>query len=330
MALQQRSMVMHGALVGVCALGLSACGAGTIRSPASMASSPSAVESEAPASPPAGLPGGWLMFSRFDESTHSLVSAHLIRPDGTGEVELRLPTPEPAARWSRDGTRIAVGTTLADGRIGTAILRPDGTVDRFLEIPDPTLNLPCTVWSPNDERLACEGFNDADPSQTGVYTVRAADGGDLMRVTTAPDGKNDIVGDYSPDGQQIIFKRTTGEDAAPLMLVDAVGGEPRALTEAAYEDAGRFAPDGGTVLTSAGGRLVFLDLDGIALSSIEEAEAYLFGAVWSPDGEWIAYSRDVTGFVADVFISRPDGSDRWQVTHSPANEITVEWGVAAS
>jgi WD40 repeat protein len=265
------------------------------------------------------------MFSRFDESTHTLISAHLIRPDGTGEVELTLPFPEPPFSFSRDGTRIAVATSLEDGRIATAILQPDGTVDRVLEIPDPTLNLACTVWSPDDERLACDGFNDDDPSQNGVYTVRAADGGDLIRVTRA-DGMNDIVGDYSPDGQQLIFKRTTDEASAPLMLVNAEGGEPHALSETAYEDPGRFSPAGDSVLTSAGGELVFLDLDGNVLRSIEESGGYLFGAVWSPDGEWIAYSRTAPGvFRADIFISRADGSDPWRVTTTPANEITVEW-----
>lgn len=294
----------------------------------SQAASPSISQTAGPApTPPAGLPGGWLMFSRFDESTHSLVSAHLVRPDGTGEMKLKLPFPEPPFSFSRDGTRIAVATSLEDGRIATAILRIDGTIERVLEIPDPTLNLACTVWSPDDERMACDGFNDEDPSQNGVYTVRAADGGDLVRVTPA-EGTNDyIVGDYSPDGQQLIFKRTTGEANAPLMLVDAAGGEPRALGETAYEDPGRFSPAGDSVLTSAGGRLVFLDLDGNVLSSIEEPGAYLFGAVWSPNGEWIAYSRTTPGvFMADVYISRADGSDLWRVTNTSANEITVEWG----
>jgi Tol biopolymer transport system component len=266
------------------------------------------------------------MFSRFDESTHSHISAHLIRPDGTGEVELTLPFLEDGS-LSRDGTRIAMPTMLEDGRIGTAILLPDSTVERILEIPDLTLNLPCTVWSPDDERLACEGFNDDDQSQNGVYTVRAADGGDLIRVTTAPVGKNDIPGDYSPDGRQLIFKRTTGEADAPLMLVDAQEGEPSPLSESAYEDAGRFSPAGDRVLTSSGGRLVFLDLDGNVAGFIEESGGYLFGAVWSPDGEWIAYSRTTPGvFAADIYISRVDGSDVWQVTATPANEIEVDWG----
>ena len=306
-----------------------ACGGSPTQEPpiASQAASPSSPTEGPTPTPPAGLPEGWLMFSRFDESTHSFISQHLIRADGTREVELALPSDEGGGRWSRDGTRIAVVAILKDGRVGTAILQPDGTVDRVLKIPDPTLNLVCTVWSPGDERLACEGFNDDDPSQTGVYTVRAADGGDMVRITTPPKGMNDIPGDYSPDGQQLIFKRTTGEADAPLMLVDAEGGKPRPLNDSAYEDPGRFSPAGDSVLTSAGGGLVFLDLDGNVVNSIEESGGYLFGAVWSPDGEWIAYSRTTPGvFRADVFVSHTDGSELWQVTATPANEINVDWG----
>jgi hypothetical protein len=169
----------------VVALTLSACGAqpgGTAASPTVTpppASSPTASEI-VQGTPPAGLPGGWLMFSRFDESTHAFLSTHLIRSDGTGELDLTLPGPEGGGRWSRDGSHIAVMTILDDGRIGTAILDPDGTVARVLEIPDPALNLNCNGgWSPNDERLACEGWDDTDPSRSGVYTVRTSDGGDV-------------------------------------------------------------------------------------------------------------------------------------------------------
>jgi Tol biopolymer transport system component len=189
------------------------------------------------------------MFSRFNEATHSLISTHLIRPDGTGETELALPSSEAGGRWSHDGTRIAVVAILEDGRVGTAILLPDGTVERVLEIPDPDLNLPCRVWSPDDQRLACEGFLDSDTSRNGVYTVRATDGGDLIRVTTTSEGMNDIPGDYSPDGGQLVFQRTRSEANAPLMLVDVEGGEPRELSATAYEDPGRYSPAGELILT---------------------------------------------------------------------------------
>lgn len=266
------------------------------------------------------------MFSRFDESSHSFISTHVIRPDGSDEGVLPLPGPEGGGRWSRDGSEIAVMTVLADERIGTAVVRPDGTVDRVLEIPDETLNAVCTVWSPDDSRLACEAWDDTDPTRSGIYTVRASDGGDLMRVTTTPEGMSDQPGDYAPDGNHLVFKRTTDEAAAPLLIVDVLGGEARPISERWFEDPGRFSPDGASVLTSANGDIILVDLDAEVRQTIADPGGYLFGPVWSPDGEWLAYSRATGGPFADIFVSRLDGSDRWRVTRTAANEIAVEWG----
>ena len=72
--------------------------------------------------------------------------------------------------------------------------------------------------------------------------------------------------------------------------------------------------------------MMIMDLKGEVLQEVDEAGAYLFGPVWSPDGKWIAYSRALSGPHADIFISRPDGRDAQQVTSTAANEITVEWG----
>ena len=102
------------------------------------------------------LPGR-LLFSRFDENTHTFLSTHIARADGGSETEGAMPGPEGGGRWSWSGDAIAVMTVLADDRIGTAIIRPDGTVERVLEIADASLNLVCTggprttsVWPARD------------------------------------------------------------------------------------------------------------------------------------------------------------------------------------
>ena len=74
------------------------------------------------------------------------------------------------------------------------------------------------------------------------------------------------------------------------------------------------------MLTASDGQIVMLDLDGNAIGNVAEPGAYLFGAVWSPDGSRIAYSRTTGGPVADMFISLPDGTARQQVTDTPENE----------
>ncbi len=282
-----------------------------------------AVETSETAAPT--LPGR-LMFSRFDESTHTFISTHIVRADGSDEVELTLPGPEGGGRWSHSGTEIAVMTIRPDERVGTAVITPDGTVERVLDIPDPTLNLVCTDWSPDDARLACEGWDDTDSSRVGIYTVSATDGSDLQRLTTPPDGLVDFPGGYSPDGTQFAFLRSADESQGTLMIVDAPGGEPRALSDEQFEDPGRFSPDGRSLLTAGGGDITTLDLDGKVIERISEDGAFLFGAAWSPDGDWIAYSRAVSGPFADVYVSRPDGSERYQVTDTEENEIQIDWG----
>ena len=273
------------------------------------------------------VPGNWLLFSRFIEATHTFTGMFVSQTNGSGEIAVPLPGPEGGGRWSRSGTQIAVMTVLADKRIGTAIIAPDGTVLRVLEIPDMTLNVSCTVWSRDDARLACEAWDDADPSRDGIYTIRTSDGEDLQRLTTPPDGMKDLPGDYSPTGQ-LVFKRHTGDEGpGPLLLVDANGSEPRLFYNGLMEDAGRFTFDGQFVVTSMGGSLLVIKLDGTVLHEISADGKYLFGPTWSPDGTRIAFSMTTTGQAsAEVYTSLPDGTDRQQVTQTADNEIGVDWG----
>lgn len=310
---RRRDLVSLGCRVGLllgCLLALAGCGEG--------GTSPS----EAGGSDLSGR----LLFSRFDENTHTFVSTHISRPDGGEETNVVMPGPEGGGRWSRSGTHIAVMTILDDNRIGTAIITPDGTVERVLDIPDDTLNLVCTVWSPNDTRLACEAWDEADSSRGGIYTVRSSDGGELVRLTTSPPDMSDLPGDYSPDGTRVLFKRAAGEALGTLMVVSAAGGEPMTFSNEKVDDPGRYSRDGKTVLTSAGGAILLLDDTGHPVSQIAEDGPILFGAVWSPDGSHIAFSRATSGPYADIYTSLPDGTNRNRVTTTPDNEIVVEWG----
>jgi len=270
---------------------------------------------------------GQFLFSRFTEATHTFTGMFISKTDGSAETSVPLPWTEGGGRLSKSGTEIAVPTLLADGRVGTAIIATDGAVLRILEIPDATLNLPCTEWSRDDARLACEGWDDTDSSRNGIYTVRASDGGNLQRLTTPPAGKHDLPGDFSSAGQ-FVFKRHTGDEGpGPLMLADANGGEPRLLYDGPMEDPGRFSPDGLSVVTSTNGSLLVINLDGKVIHKIAVAGSYLFGPVWSPDGTRIAFSLGTGGPFADIYTSLPDGSDRRQVTNTADNEIGVDWSV---
>jgi Tol biopolymer transport system component len=103
-----------------------------------------------------------------------------------------------------------------------------------------------------------------------MYTVRASDGGGLIRVTTSPGGGHDVPWDYSPDGRQIVFLRDNlvDEEHNTLMVVNVDGADPRVLTDRKVGLACRWSPDGKTILTEADGSLLLVPVDGGQPSTI--------------------------------------------------------------
>ncbi len=75
--------------------------------------------------------------------------------------------------------------------------------------------------------------------------------------------------------------------------------EPHALSEQTFEDAGRFSPEGGTLLTLAAGQIKLIDLEGNVQQTIQEPGAYCSTPRGPPDGEWFAYSPSSGGFIAE-------------------------------
>ena len=123
-----------------------------------------------------------------------------------------------AGRWSPDGSEVSV-FCCDDGMAAHIVDVVTGDV-RGLEPPDPTLETFCGFgWSPDGERLVCEGYGVDDPSRNGIYSILASDGGGLTRITSNPDG-GDIPGDYSPDGTRLVFMRFEDDVPTGLFVVD--------------------------------------------------------------------------------------------------------------
>ena len=186
---------------------------------------------------------GRIAFSRFDPTTKD-DAVYTVNPNGK-RVQLVWARAE-GGTWAPDGRRLAF------------FVHPDGperivNVDTRKYVDLPThypggLFLPCAVWAPDGKRLACEGFGpDNDPSQNGIYTVRASDGGDVERVTTAPGG-DDFPGDNSPDGKRLVFFRAGDEPALYVVgtepAVGSCGSRRPASSRASSAGAGRRAGTG--------------------------------------------------------------------------------------
>jgi Tol biopolymer transport system component len=269
------------------------------------------------------MPPGRLVFEQAIGEAGSLFT---MNTDGSDTK----PLPAGASpRWSPDGTRISIVGASPQGLVFVGVVDADGTHYVQFDSPDATLELGCFAWSPDGERLVCEGFDGTDVTRNGLYTVRASDGGDLVRLTTSPDGGHDIPTDYSPDGRQIAFIRQRLPDEADItaMVADANGTGAHAISDQRI-GSGRWSPDGDVLLSDAHGSLQLLSPAGGSPRAIDldaSAVSLAFGGAWSPDGSWIVFSgKSSTG--VDIFVVRPDGSGLARVLDTPTTwEGEVSW-----
>ncbi len=270
-----------------------------------------------------------------------------------GSEEQLLAAGAEAGRWSADGSEVSIFCCDDPTAVAHFVDVATGEV-RGLETADLTMELHCSFgWSPDGERLLCEGHGIDDPSRTGIYTVRASDGGDLTRITSNPDG-GDIPGDYSPDGTRLVFKRFEDEVPTGMFVVDIADdgtsvGEPRQLTpEGMVLDdtghAGRWSPDGEEILFVARESedhhkaiwIVNVGADGGAPSQLpivlpcggrlgEAAEYGCYAPDWSPDGAKIVFTRSESfGSNETIWIVNADGSSPVQVTDG--TDDNSDWG----
>lgn len=223
------------------------------------------------------------------------------------------------ARISPDHTRILTmpGTDQTGGvRGGTLTLN----TSEFALLPrsDKTLNLVPQAWSPDGTRIAFEGWDDSDPARTGIYTARASDGGDLVRVTTNQGRPHDMPLDYSPDGRQLVFYRAVRAEpnlpvdiGGSLWVVNVDGSDAHELDTRDVRPwwNARWSPNGSRIVFTVErlqptGGLWTIRPDGTGLEKLfEDPEGgFPVAPVWAPDGSMVMFQIDATN---DAF-AHPD------------------------
>ena len=219
----------------------------------------------------------------------------------------------------------------------------DGTHFRRLPSKDLTLNLLPSAWSPDGTRIAFIGWDDTDPSRTGVYTARAFDGGQLIRVTNRPGRLDDVPLDYSPDGQWLLIYRSAQPDPDPhiggsLWTVRVDGTDARQINGSAHPaDWARWSPDGRKILfaterMAAVGAVWTVSPDGSDLRQLftDPGGGFPITPTWSPDGSQILFALDP---INDEFqhpdngfeVINADGSDAARVAGTSGFSRQPEW-----
>ena len=181
------------------------------------------------------------------------------------------------------------------------------------------------VWAPQSDRVAYVSDVDGSPD---IYMVEVANG-DQTRLTFSEEREQ--VGDWSPDGQWLVFTRA-GHDG--LLLRNPTGVNLIELTD---------GPDSNPIWSPKGDRIAFLrdagedldlyvlrptesdnwaeDTDEIAVAETEYDES---SPSWSADGRQLAY---VVGFddQSEIFTVRVDGSEHKQLTYNTADDLMPDW-----
>jgi Tol biopolymer transport system component len=197
-------------------------------------------------------------------------------------------------------------------------------------------------WYPNGTRLLCGLYGELP----GVFSIRAADGGDPVRLTTYPFGANcnacDAAADVAPDGRRFLFLRFRGENAAnfreeqvALFVANIDGSGLRQLTPYRLAQphelaSARWSPNGRDIISeTTQGRLFAVHPDGSGLRMIPlqtgTTRYFAFEPSWSPDGTQILFGMFING-QEDLYTANADGSNLKQITDTPDFEIGPDWG----
>ncbi len=241
--------------------------------------------------------------------------------------------------WSPDGREILYATeqvvTGPYGRAGTSYLWAVNVEDgerRQVSQTDAVQGR----WSPNGGRIAYWALPDEGGGQRDIYTI-AADGTGRVQVTQ--DADTDWSPAWSPDGRYLYF----GSDRDGAMnlwrvRIDEESGE--VLGSAEQVTTGTSGIRGHISFSSDGQHVAYIDF--IQSSTIQKAafdssagivsgeptaitEPPLIPAqvAVSPDGEWVGYFS--TGRQEDLFVIRPDGADRRQLTNDVSKDRGMRW-----
>jgi len=201
--------------------------------------------------------------------------------------------------------------------------------------------------SPDGKRLA---FEKADSWSRADIWVKDLERGTESRLTRPPGRHN--TPRWAPDGQSIVFDSNTRRDAG-LYCVRADGaGEAQRLTEgeSSYWTAGSFSPDGKRLAffqqNEQGSQVWTAPFEGDRdHPRLGKAEVFSRSAaseespVFSPGGNWIAYSSKETG-TAEVYVRPfpgPGGKSQistgggthpiWSRTERKLYFLTPDWRI---
>jgi TolB protein len=303
--------------------------------------------------PPVGQ-NGRIVFARAVSDAGEDFVTFTANPDGSDERQLPGGASfQPKPRWSRDGREIAIAepkatTAECPASLICAAIVVNVDTGAYYGVPwlmPGTWDVDCFLWSPDGTRLACSAVDDNGTNLSGIYAIRASDGGDPRRIAPC----NECVpGGFSPDGSRIVFSIVDpdGTHGRGIYVVRLNGGGLHRLTPKGMIlnaiDGGSWSPRDQIVFQARRGpdqnwSIWVVNADGSGLREIlipgcggstsDPDTAACRLPVWSPDGTKVLFSRARTrASVAGLYSVNADGSGLVQVTSNGFGDYQPDWG----
>ena len=238
---------------------------------------------------------------------------------------------ETSPRWGPDGEMIAivvdggngrdVVVVAADGQGGSVMLSPEGTGRES--------NEGSPQWNSEGDLVA---YVSEQAGETDVY-VSSSDGEVQTRITSGEG--SELLGDWSPDGQWLVFSRQGSDDVQGLWLRNPAGVNLLRLTEGADTDP-VWSPDG-DVIAFVRDDLGNSDIYAVSPEDGEDwrgkmvVERWLnspeeeHSPSWAPDGDTLVFVTTRDGN-AEIYTAKFDDDESPQrLTINEASDTEPVW-----
>lgn len=228
-----------------------------------------------------------------------------------------------SARWRPDG-----GAVLVQALVDLELLS-DGTLPSLYVVSMDHVSLEQLEWvepgdSAPDWGPTCDSIVVRRDSSLWQLAIDGSSADELVALSgtlTQPD--------WSGDGSRLTFERRL-DGVNEIWVVGADGTDPVVLVDEAHGqgDGPRISPNGDQVVFMRNVehddghmavQLFVQDLGGTEVRQLSDDPDGAYEPVWSPDGEWIAFS-DGYGWIK---VIRPDGTDRRGLG---TRGILFDWG----